>query len=59
MREAPDNNQPVPGRAESLWLANRTSPSFPALEEDQSVDVAIVGAGITGLSVGLAACRSR
>lgn len=54
MREAPDNNQPVPGRAESLWLANRASPSFPALEEDQSVDVAIVGAGITGLSAGLA-----
>jgi glycine/D-amino acid oxidase-like deaminating enzyme len=44
----------LPGRAQSLWLADRPRPSFPVLEKDLHVDVAIVGAGITGLSAGVA-----
>ena len=35
----------------SLWLANRTQPSWAAgtLDDDASADVVVVGAGITGL----------
>jgi glycine/D-amino acid oxidase-like deaminating enzyme len=36
---------------ESLWSTTSRLPRFPPLEEDVEVDVAIVGAGITGVSV--------
>jgi glycine/D-amino acid oxidase-like deaminating enzyme/nitrite reductase/ring-hydroxylating ferredoxin subunit len=36
---------------ESLWAATSRLPRFPSLEGDVDVDVAIVGAGITGVSV--------
>lgn len=36
---------------ESYWLASTTDiPNFPKLSEDIQVDVAIVGAGITGIT---------
>ena len=36
---------------ESLWSTTSWLPRFPPLEDDIAVDVAIVGAGITGVSV--------
>lgn len=35
---------------ESYWLASTDIPNFPKLSEDIQVDVAIVGAGITGIT---------
>lgn len=34
---------------ESVWTKSITLPSFPALSEEQSVDVAVIGGGLTGL----------
>jgi glycine/D-amino acid oxidase-like deaminating enzyme len=34
----------------SYWLASSTRPSYPKLEQDMTVDVAVVGAGITGIT---------
>jgi glycine/D-amino acid oxidase-like deaminating enzyme/nitrite reductase/ring-hydroxylating ferredoxin subunit len=39
--------------AESIWLATADGASFPALDQDVQVDVAIVGAGITGITTAL------
>jgi glycine/D-amino acid oxidase-like deaminating enzyme/nitrite reductase/ring-hydroxylating ferredoxin subunit len=38
---------------ESLWIATTPSTSFPPLSGDVEVDVAVVGAGITGITCGL------
>jgi len=38
------------GKKTSLWLDTRETPVFPPLAGDTQVDVAIVGAGITGLT---------
>ncbi len=38
-------------RNPSLWVRTSTPPSFPTLGRDLTVDVAVVGAGIAGLSV--------
>jgi glycine/D-amino acid oxidase-like deaminating enzyme/nitrite reductase/ring-hydroxylating ferredoxin subunit len=38
------------GKKTSLWLDTRETPVFPPLAGDAQVDVAIVGAGITGLT---------
>jgi glycine/D-amino acid oxidase-like deaminating enzyme/nitrite reductase/ring-hydroxylating ferredoxin subunit len=35
---------------ESYWIASTPQPRFPALEKDISVDVAIVGGGIAGIT---------
>lgn len=35
---------------ESLWAVTGTKPTYPALDRDLAVDVAIVGGGITGLT---------
>lgn len=40
----------LPQYPESLWRTTTTLPSFPALSENIEVDVAIVGAGITGIT---------
>jgi glycine/D-amino acid oxidase-like deaminating enzyme/nitrite reductase/ring-hydroxylating ferredoxin subunit len=40
----------LPGRPLSAWLDDVERPSRPALERDLKVDVAVVGAGIVGLS---------
>jgi len=37
----------------SVWLATADVPSFPALDGELSVDVAVVGGGITGLTTAL------
>lgn len=37
----------------SLWIATQPGPSFPRLQEELEVDVAIVGAGITGITAAL------
>jgi glycine/D-amino acid oxidase-like deaminating enzyme/nitrite reductase/ring-hydroxylating ferredoxin subunit len=38
------------GKKTSLWLDTRETPVFPPLTGDAQVDVAVVGAGITGLT---------
>jgi glycine/D-amino acid oxidase-like deaminating enzyme/nitrite reductase/ring-hydroxylating ferredoxin subunit len=40
-------------RNHSIWEATSTRPAFPPLQRDESVDVAIIGAGITGLTAAL------
>jgi glycine/D-amino acid oxidase-like deaminating enzyme/nitrite reductase/ring-hydroxylating ferredoxin subunit len=39
----------LPDRVESYWIASTEAPRFPPLEAEVSVDVAVVGAGITGI----------
>ena len=39
----------LPSESRSLWLATTPETSYPALAGDLEVDVAIVGAGLTGL----------
>ena len=40
----------LPGKAASFWIASAPGDGFPRLDSDVSVDVAVVGAGITGLT---------
>lgn len=40
----------LPGRQESYWIDSTSATSYPALVGDIEVDVAVVGAGIAGLS---------
>ncbi|MBP2367889.1 FAD-dependent oxidoreductase [Pseudonocardia parietis] len=40
----------LPPRSSSLWLDDGADTTYPSLEQDHEVDVAVVGAGITGLS---------
>jgi glycine/D-amino acid oxidase-like deaminating enzyme/nitrite reductase/ring-hydroxylating ferredoxin subunit len=40
----------LPGRAESYWLASTPESSYPALQDDIRVDVAIIGGGIVGIT---------
>ena len=40
----------IPTHQSSYWLQSTSSPQYPKLQGDVSVDVAIVGAGIAGLS---------
>ena len=40
----------MPAASKSLWIADTRYPRFPPLKGDLSVDVAVVGAGITGLT---------
>jgi glycine/D-amino acid oxidase-like deaminating enzyme/nitrite reductase/ring-hydroxylating ferredoxin subunit len=42
----------------SVWLATAPAATFPRLDGDQTADVAIVGAGITGLSAALLLARA-
>lgn len=39
-------NQPI-----SYWMATATPPDFPAYQGDRSCDVAVVGGGLTGITV--------
>jgi glycine/D-amino acid oxidase-like deaminating enzyme/nitrite reductase/ring-hydroxylating ferredoxin subunit len=43
--------QPVSEPGRSLWVRTVEGTEFPALEDDLAVEVAVVGGGITGLSV--------
>jgi len=47
----PENSAIVPGGHRSLWLATTPGTDYPSLEDDVSVDVAIIGGGIAGLTV--------
>jgi glycine/D-amino acid oxidase-like deaminating enzyme/nitrite reductase/ring-hydroxylating ferredoxin subunit len=40
----------LPAESESLWIATAPGPRYPRLAGDLAVDVAVVGAGITGLT---------
>ncbi|MFL5896396.1 MAG: FAD-dependent oxidoreductase [Thermoleophilaceae bacterium] len=44
---------PTTSEAESLWLATAPDTSYPALADDISVDVAVLGGGIAGLTTAL------
>ncbi|WP_054958080.1 FAD-dependent oxidoreductase [Paenibacillus dakarensis] len=50
MNNAKDRQQGLPQYPESLWRATTELPSFPRLAEDIETDVAVVGAGITGIT---------
>jgi glycine/D-amino acid oxidase-like deaminating enzyme/nitrite reductase/ring-hydroxylating ferredoxin subunit len=41
----------LPERVASYWIASTPETDFPRLEGDVSVDVAVLGAGITGITV--------
>ncbi len=43
------NERPLPGKPESIWLATSALPHHEILSESLSVDVAIVGGGIVGV----------
>jgi len=40
----------LPGRAESYWMDSTEPTSYPSLEGDVQVDVAVIGGGIVGVS---------
>lgn len=40
----------LPGKAASFWIASTPETNYPALTRDLSVDVAIVGAGLVGIT---------
>src|ERR671917_2072917 len=40
----------VPGEPASLWIDTTPETSFPSLAGDVSVDVAVIGGGITGIT---------
>ncbi|MGG3280739.1 FAD-dependent oxidoreductase [Paenibacillus solani] len=50
MNPSNSSHQELPQYPESLWLATTDLPSFPRLTEDIETDVAVVGAGITGIT---------
>ena len=37
---------------ESYWIASTPTTNYPALEEDITVDVAVIGGGVTGITTG-------
>lgn len=50
MEEQRSTPQGLPKFPESLWRATTELPEFPRLAEDIEADVAVVGAGITGIT---------
>lgn len=47
------SNADLPGQPASIWNATEPGSPYPVLEADRSVDVAIVGGGIVGLTAAL------
>lgn len=43
----------LPRSSRSLWIATHKARAFPSLPADRTVDVAVIGGGITGLSTAL------
>ncbi|HEY2494570.1 MAG TPA: FAD-dependent oxidoreductase [Paenibacillus sp.] len=50
MNEINRSSNELPQYPESLWMASSDLPNFPQLTENITVDVGIVGAGITGIT---------
>jgi glycine/D-amino acid oxidase-like deaminating enzyme/nitrite reductase/ring-hydroxylating ferredoxin subunit len=48
-----EKRMPLPGRADSCWVSVAPQTRFPRYEQSDRVDVAVIGAGIVGLT---AAC---
>ena len=48
----------LPGKPASLWVETSPPTAYPALEEDVTVDVAVLGGGIAGLTAALLVARS-
>jgi glycine/D-amino acid oxidase-like deaminating enzyme/nitrite reductase/ring-hydroxylating ferredoxin subunit len=49
MTKSHDSSSFLPEYSSSLWLETTTLPSYPPLQEELDVDVAIIGGGITGI----------
>ena len=45
--------QSLPGRPESFWVETGPQTAYPPLDRDRSFDVAVLGAGITGVTTAL------
>ena len=52
LNKPPDENE-LPGEPVSLWLATTPETNFPALASDISVDVAVLGGGMAGITTAL------
>ena len=48
----------LPGKPASLWVETSPPTAYPPLEENVSVDVAVLGGGIAGLTAALQLARS-
>ena len=48
----------IPGTADCCWTATTPQTSYPALSKAARTDVAIIGAGIVGLTAAYALCRA-
>jgi glycine/D-amino acid oxidase-like deaminating enzyme/nitrite reductase/ring-hydroxylating ferredoxin subunit len=55
--EMPDSGR-LEGEPESLWLASAGVTNYPALETQIEADVAVIGAGVAGLTAALALKRA-
>ena len=57
-RSSTHQHATMPGPTTSLWHQTFTVPARPALKQDLTTDVCVVGAGIAGLSVAYALARA-
>jgi len=55
---AASNNGPPEGEPVSLWVATAGTTDYPVLRGDLEVDVAVIGAGVAGLTAALALKRT-
>jgi glycine/D-amino acid oxidase-like deaminating enzyme/nitrite reductase/ring-hydroxylating ferredoxin subunit len=46
-------DRPLPGKPVSPWLDGAPGPEYPRLKDDVEVDVAVVGAGVVGVTAAL------
>lgn len=46
------------GANPSFWMSGSASPAYPALTDDTTADVTVVGGGITGLTAALLLCQA-
>ncbi|MFP4315010.1 MAG: FAD-dependent oxidoreductase [Desulfovibrionales bacterium] len=53
-----EENPNISGKHQSLWMDTTQQTSFPPLGGDRSVDVAVVGAGLTGLNTAFYLARA-